>query len=75
MSIYDIKGVPMYHKRLTDAANKIGEGAELIQQACFEDCNNPEYNKLYEAAHRLSKRFRNAWSKSVKRGRKEGWLG
>lgn len=68
------KDIPMYHRRLTAAANAINEAVEMMEQAWFEDGHNPEFKKLHDAGYRLCVRYHNAWYRSVKRGRRDGWL-
>lgn len=66
--------IPMYHIRLTNALNKLGQASSEMEQAYFEDERNAYYKKLHEAAHRLYARFQKAYLKSCKLGRKEGWI-
>ncbi len=65
---------PKWHNRFIDAQNHIAEAVGLMEQACFEDKNNPKFYSLYKRMGAVSKAVYTQALRNFKRGRKEGWL-
>lgn len=44
---------PMWHKRFTEARNLLARASAEMEQACFEDNNNPKFEVIHKKLHTL----------------------
>ena len=65
--------IPMYHIRLTNALNKLGEASSAIEQSYFAS-KNETYQKMHESIRKLHDKFMKEYLKSCKIGKKNGWI-
>lgn len=65
---------PMWHERYTTARNHLAQACQYMQQAVYEDRDNPKFKAIYEKMYALLGKVDSQWDKNVKRGKKEGWL-
>lgn len=63
---------PMWHKRFVSARNFLGSAACEMEQAVFEDRNNPQFSALLKRMRTLIKSVDNQLARNFKRIRKGG---
>jgi len=63
---------PLWHEWFCEASNKLGDAAERMRQAAYQDGDNAAFLKLADAMSKIRKRCFTQWERNCKRCKKMG---